>query len=118
MPKVTIFLRYPEIVTDFILQCVQIDFDANDRDYDPDDRLKFWESMRPWFLQQGYTLYRYDYEWDGEPLDYVASTSPQLVFEGEVQHPYSFFGGDDSELRSPPLNNNVNVWTELAPMQR
>jgi hypothetical protein len=88
---------------------IQIDFDANDRDYDFEKRVSFWESMRFWFSERGYLLYRYDYEWNGKPLDHAGSTSPQFVFEGEVQHPYSFSGGDSSELKSPPLNNDVNV---------
>jgi hypothetical protein len=55
-----------------------------------ESRLRFWDSMRPWFLARGYTLYQYNYKHRDELEDYVVTTYPAVPAEGETHWPYPY----------------------------
>lgn len=70
----------------------QIDFDSGSSDYDPIERVEFWESIREWLSAQGYTLARRFIrdEYD-DNLVYV----PTHENPATQQHPYApFWGGN------------------------
>lgn len=83
--------------------------------YDSEDsvyveRMQFWDSLRPWFLERGYTLYAHQYWRDDDgQIDSIDSTNPEMDSDGEVHFPYSFFGGDPTGSDIIPLSARVEV---------
>lgn len=57
--------------------------------------------MRPWFVEHGYTLYRIENDCD-DPSSF-GCTTPEYIYEGEVELPYSQFGGFDEFREVSPL---------------
>ncbi|RDB18101.1 hypothetical protein Hypma_000978 [Hypsizygus marmoreus] len=74
-------------------EAYRITFDVNDRDFDEYERLRFWESLRPWLCERGYTLYHPNYVWEGKICDEVVSFIPCHEDDSIPQHPYSVQGG-------------------------
>jgi hypothetical protein len=71
-----------------------------------ESRLRFWDSMRPWFLARGYTLYQYNYKYGDELEDYVVTTYPAVPAEGETHwpYPYAVQATDSPTSPVPPLS--------------
>ena len=80
----------------------QINFDCDSRDFDYNECMDFWDSMGPWFLERGYTLYRQDYEYD-DIGQYTEMTYPVKKFDRDVRYPYSYCGGDRQDSGIRPL---------------
>jgi len=92
----------------------QIHFDCDSQQFDWLERMQFWDSMRPWFLARGYTIYDYEYSRNGEgQLEDIAYVYPSRAFEGATQYPYSIFGGDPPNTIDRPLSGQalVNIFT-------
>ena len=98
------------------LTCIsQIPFDSQAREFDIDERMPFWDSMRPWFAERGYTLYHNCYSFRDEISKYPVVTYPPFPFEGEVHYPYSYHGGDGLDLPVPPLSARAMVRVPALP---
>ncbi|KDQ14225.1 hypothetical protein BOTBODRAFT_353868 [Botryobasidium botryosum FD-172 SS1] len=84
---------------------IKIDFDVDSRLFDLEERMNWWESLRPSFLERGYDLYHQVREFRGIPQDDIISMSPLSVSGVPAEHPYSFIGGDPPDSYTPVLNH-------------
>ena len=88
----------------------QINFDCDSQQFDWLQRMQFWDSMRPWFLARGYTVYDYEYSRNIEgQIEDIAYVYPSRAFEGDIRYPYSFFGGDPPNTIDRPLSGHALV---------
>jgi len=89
---------------------VQINFDCDSQQFDWMERMQFWDSMRPWFLARGYTLYHYEYVRDDKgQIEDIAYVYPARTFEDDIRYPYSFFGGDPPDSTDRAHNGSALV---------
>ena len=86
------FCVFP-ILTD--TQGIQIDFNParTPEPFDIEERMKFWESCRPWLDTKGYNLYRIN----SQTGEYDCGMSPNIADSVGVGHelPYSFHENPD-----------------------
>jgi hypothetical protein len=55
-------------------------------------------------------LYHYEYvRNDQGQIEDIAYVYPARTFEGDIQYPYSFFGGDPLDSTDKPHNGNALV---------
>ena len=76
---------------------LQITFDPAEVKVNIEERLRFWDGMRPWFQQHGYGLYTYLREEDGQ----CSHTYPQTEFKGVQEWPFAYLGGDTPDEEIP-----------------
>lgn len=95
----------------YVASHLQVDFDVSSRDFSWDDRMNWWESMRPWFLERGYILYHQNWVLDKDFGECLASLSPRSVSCVPQEHPYSFTGGGWRDSETPEFNQYINVCT-------
>lgn len=85
-----------------------MDFDPSDRDVDRAQRIRFWESSRCWFEEQGYSLYE-NVDSEGKKYAYARPTKecrkdiPVDEIAAEDPFPYAFMGPGR-------LPDSVNPW--------
>ncbi|KAF8884759.1 kinase-like domain-containing protein [Gymnopilus junonius] len=72
---------------------VLIPFDPGIIQFDRNDRWQWWDSMRSWFAERGYTLY--DYLPDGDSDNKFAYWKPSRHCTGSIDFPYPYMGSDD-----------------------
>jgi hypothetical protein len=88
----------------------QINFDCDDQICDWMERMQFWDSIRPWFLERGYTLYNYEYlRNDAGQIEDIAYVYPAGSCEGNTRYPHSYFGGDPPNTIDRPLSGQALV---------
>lgn len=58
-------------------------------EFDVEERLRFWNAMRPWFSQHGYHL---DIHFNIK--ERCIYSYPQREFKGVEELPYAYLGGD------------------------
>lgn len=85
--------------------------------------LKFWESMRGWFVEQGYHLYKFvtvnavEYTYAKSTIPY--NPHPKLDLEemiynaGEDPFPYAYLGGDPNDWEMP-MRPLYSMFDELS----
>ncbi|KAF8908488.1 kinase-like domain-containing protein [Gymnopilus junonius] len=75
---------------------VLIPFDPADVQFDIEDRWKWWDSMRSWFSERGYTLY--DYVVNGDNERHYTHWRPTKLCPGPVSFPYPHMGSDNDPV--------------------
>ena len=84
---------------------LQVDFDCNDRNVTMHVWLAFWESIRPWLAERGYTLFEYGYHWGDRYVGEVTYLAPKLNDTlPSNEHPFSKCGGDVEGMPAPALS--------------
>ena len=88
-----------------------VDFDCNDRSFNSDDWLTFWDSTRSWLAEQGYTLFEFGYHWGKEYKAYPTYWVQKLSnpSDSDVKHPFAKYGGDKEGIPTPPLSGGIIV---------
>ena len=91
----------------------EVDFDCNDRDVSIYVWLAFWDSIRSWLSERGYTLFEFGYHWgkryEGSPEYWVPKLSNPS--DSDVKHPFAKYGGDKEYIPMPPLSGCIVVRT-------
>jgi hypothetical protein len=83
-----------------------VDFDYDNRDVTRYTWLAFWDSIRSWLAERGYTLFEYRYHWESSYCGYVTHLAPKLntLSVSDVEHPFCKSGGDPEDLPVLPLS--------------
>ena len=73
----------------------QVDFDCDDRDTTMHAWLSFWQSIRSWLAERGYTLFEYGCHCGDKYVGEVTYLAPKLNDTlPSHEHPFSKCGGD------------------------
>ncbi|KAF8908494.1 hypothetical protein CPB84DRAFT_1766763 [Gymnopilus junonius] len=72
---------------------VLIPFDPAVVRFDRKERWQWWDSMRGWFAERGYTLY--DYLKDGDSYEPQSHWRPSRLYSGPADFPYPYMGSDN-----------------------